>query len=108
MQVYHGTSAAKLKQIQSEGVDAPSYWTTDYHLALEYASSHGKGVVLAVELEALEFKANMAVAHCLFDNDDIEELPAEDNLEYSLEYLGGIVCHDRIWNFEVVAVPPVP
>jgi len=108
MQVFHGTNAAKLKQIQREGVDAPSYWTTDFQLAQEHASSHGKGVVLAVELEAFEFKANMAVAQCLFDNDDIEELPAEDNLEYSLEYLGGIVCHDRIQNFEVMAVPPAP
>jgi hypothetical protein len=108
MQVYHGTSAVKLKQIRSEGVDAPSYWTNDYQQALEYAASHGTGVVLAVELDAFEFKANMAVAQCLLDNDDIEELPAQDNIEYSLEYLGGIVCHDRIRNFDVVAAPPAP
>jgi len=106
MQVYHGTNAAKLPQIEAEGVDEPSYWTNNYAVAKEYADSHGNGVVLAVALGQYDFKANMGVARCLFENEDIDELPDESDLTYSLEYLEGIVCHDRVRDFDVVRAPP--
>jgi phosphoribosylaminoimidazole carboxylase (NCAIR synthetase) len=103
--VYHGTSKKKLKSILKEGVVAPSYWTDSYEKAFEYAQSWGDPVVLKCEIGDYDFRANMLVAQALYDEDEIDDLPGEYDVEQSLEYFEGIVCHDVIKNFEVVDAP---
>jgi hypothetical protein len=98
--VYHGTSKKNYNTILKEGVSSPSYWASNYEQAKEYADSFGSGVVLVCNINDYDFKANMLVAQCLLENDEIEVLPDENDLEHSLEYLEGIVCHDTIYNFE--------
>lgn len=108
MWLYHGTSADSLESIEEEGVSAPSYWTDDFETAKGYAASFGAGVVLMCDSRRYDFKANMQVAQCLLDAGDLDTLPAEDDLRYSLDYLEGVVClEENILDFEVVTQPAV-
>lgn len=109
MILYHGTSVSALTEIEEEGVQAPSYWTNDFATAKQYADSFGAGVVLACDSRRYTFSANMLVAQCLFDNGDIDQMPSEDDLGYSLEHLEGVVCQEEtIFDFEVVTHPVEP
>lgn len=107
MQVYHGTNRKALRSIEQEGIDAPSYWTDSLEKAQEYADSWGAAdaVVLSCETNDHDFVANMAVAQCLFDSDEIETMPDPSDLAHSLEFLEGIVCSERIVNYVVVSSP---
>jgi hypothetical protein len=104
MIVFHGTSKKKLKDINKEGISAPSYWTNSYEQALDYAKSWGDPVVLQCDTDDYDFRANMLVAQALFDDDEIDQMPDEYDLENSLEYFEGIVCHDTVKNFEIAKV----
>lgn len=42
------------------------------------------------------------MAEQMYENGDIDEIPESDNLEYSLEFLGGITCEQDISDFEVI------
>lgn len=107
MLVYHGTSKENIEDMQESGIDYPSYWTNNWELANEYANSHGdgKGVVLSVDTDDYDFKANILVAQCLYDDCEIDEMPDPNDLENSLENLEGIVCHDRIFSFDIAEKP---
>lgn len=104
MIVYHGTSRKNLKDMLEEGVTSPSYWTSDYENALEYAKSWGDPLVISCDTDSYDFRANMLVAELLLEQEEIDQLPDEYDLENSLEYFEGIVCHDRITEFEVMKI----
>ena len=102
-QVYHGTSRLFLRDMTKNGISAPSYWTNSLETARQYASSYTEGVVLVVNIDDYEFAANMQVAQCMHDNCDIDTLPDEADLAYSLEFLEGIVCNETIFKFELAS-----
>jgi len=101
MKLYHGTSSDCLESIAEEGVEAPSYWGTREQ-ALQYAGSFGeKGVLLVADLNEDDLRASMEVALCMREDGSINDLPDEDDLAYSLEYLGGVTCNSTVRFFDV-------
>lgn len=74
-------------------------------VAQDYAKSYGdeQAVVLCCVMSEHEFEANMQVAQCLLDDDEIDSLPECDNLLFSLEYLEGVVSQNTIRDFTVIA-----
>lgn len=101
MKLYHGTSKEFLQGIEDDGLDAPSYWGTRDQ-ALEYAASYGEnGILLVADIDEDDLKASIYVAQALYDDSQIEVMPDEDDLAYSLEYLGGVTCHVTVHNFDV-------
>lgn len=106
MKLYHGTSKEFLGSIEEDGVDAPSYWGTRDQ-ALEYAASYGEnGVLLVADIDPDDLNASMYVAQAMYDDSQIDALPDEDDLAYSLEYLGGVTCEAPIHHFDVEHVEP--
>lgn len=101
LKLYHGTSRASLLSIQQSGVDAPSYWGT-LQQAQEYASSFGdEGVILVSHLAMEDLKASVYVAQGLYDAGDLDKIPVENDLVFSLENLGGVTCHAVVHHFSV-------
>lgn len=80
-----------------EGIDNPSYWGK-LDMAMDYAKSWesdvDQGIIIAIEFYKEDFKANMLVAACLYDNSEIEAMPDEDDLQLSLNAFEGIVAHE--------------
>lgn len=104
MQLYHGTSKDNLSSIEADGITAPSYWGTE-DMARQYAESFGaNGIVLVADIDESDLQANMLVANCLVENGDLEDLPDENDLEYSLENLEGVVCNVDV--FDAMTVEP--
>lgn len=103
MKVFHGTSQANLLSVGADGgLTAPSYWAGSFEQAKGYADTFPDGVVLQTNTDDYDFRANMQVAQCLLDSGDLQEMALSSDLEYSLEYLEGIVCFDTVRNFEAV------
>lgn len=102
MRLFHGTSSKHLKEILSDGVQVPSYWTNEISIAIEYAQSWGNGVVLSCESNGLDVRANMLVIEALFDNGEIDSLIPIEDLQGSLELTDSVVCHDIIREIHVL------
>lgn len=101
MIVFHGTSKQKLESIQSEGVDAPSYWGT-LKEAQTYADSYGSdGVVISTDTNHYSFEANIQLAESMAENDDLDDSIDVDDLDKSLELLDSIVCTESVFVFDI-------
>lgn len=106
MLLYLGTSRQNLTSIQSDGIIAPSYWGTEA-MAKQYAASFGKdGLVLVANIAECDLQANMLVANAMYENGDLDHLPMEDDLAYSLVLLEGIVCTVDIVHASVLEPAP--
>lgn len=106
MKLYHGTSSENLGSMMEDGVDSPSYWGTRRQ-AEAYAASYGaNGVLLEAELDTEDLKASIYVAQAMYDDGDIDTIPDEDDLAYSLQHLGGLTCHARVRQFKTKAFRP--
>lgn len=102
MILYHGTSQKNLESIFSNGLVAPSYWGT-LEQAQSFAESFGAdGVILTCEFDASDLSASMLMAESLYESGDIDEMPDEDNLAFSLEHLGGVTCNEVVFDLAVV------
>jgi hypothetical protein len=102
MILFHGTSVDVLPDLLEEGVLAPSYWGT-YQQALERSLGFGKqGIVIRAHIDRNDLSASMLMVNALYESGDIEDYPDEDDLEFSLEWLGGVTCYDVITEFEVL------
>lgn len=101
MQLYHGTSRLAWEHIKKEGVQAPSYWGTEAQ-AREYADSFGEnGVILSAQLDEDNLQASLLMAQALIDEGDLDAMPDDNDLEYSLEYLGGVTCTSTVRHAEL-------
>ena len=108
MKLFHGTSRQAWADIQAQGVQAPSYWGTREQ-AQEYADSFGEdGVVLRADIDEGSLGASVLVAQALLEAGETDALPDQDDLADSLEFLGGVVCHDLVREVAIIDVPPAP
>ncbi|MFG8752971.1 hypothetical protein ACEPU1_32150 [Pseudomonas aeruginosa] len=106
MKLYHGTSKEFLESIEEDGLDAPSYWGTRDQ-AEEYAASYGEnGVILVADIDPDDLKASVYVAQAMYDDSQIDVMPDEDDLAYSLENLGGVTCHATVHHFDIEELAP--
>lgn len=106
MKLYHGTSKELLESIEEDGVDAPSYWGTRDQ-AEGYAGSYGEnGVILVADIDPDDLKASVYVAQAMYEDSQIDVMPDEDDLAYSLEFLGGVTCHATVHHFDVEEAAP--
>lgn len=101
MLLYHGTSKSFLSSIMSDGVQSPSYWGT-LEQAEDYSRSYSDGIIISADIDESSLCASLLMAEQMYENGDIDEIPESDNLEYSLEFLGGITCEQDISDFEVI------
>jgi hypothetical protein len=107
MRLYHGTSKKVLAAITREGVEAPSYWGTQAQ-ASEYAKSFGdQRILLTADLDEQDLSASLYMAQAMVDEGDLDTLPDSSDLVFSLEYLGGVTCQERVMQFEVMEKEPV-
>ena len=102
MKLFHGTTKENLKSIELDGVASPSYWGTE-SLAQNYANSFGNdGVVLVAAIDESALEINKLVAEQLYENGDIEEIPDENDLTFSLQWLEGVVCTTPVFHAKVL------
>lgn len=114
MLLYHGTSRTAWARIQTEGVEAPSYWG-DLEQAQAYAASFGNdGLVLQADLEEADLQLSELMAASLLEEGDLEpdEVQAmqtavdRNDLAFSLEHLGGVTCTAVVRHAECLASTP--
>lgn len=101
MLLFHGTSATNLSDILSSGVNAESYWGT-LEQARSFSNSFDDGLILQADIDDGDLKASLLMAESLYDAGDLDEIPDEDDIAYSIENLGGCVCLIAIYDFSVV------
>ena len=101
MLLFHGTSANNLSEILACGVNAESYWGTLVQ-ARSFANSFDNGIILQADIDESDLKASILMAESLYDAGDIDELPDENDINYSIENLGGCVCFVEVYDFLVV------
>jgi hypothetical protein len=101
MILFHGTSASNLSSMLSYGVQAESYWGT-LEQARSFSDSFDDGVILQADIDDSELNASLLMAESLYEAGELDELPDVDDVDYSLENLGGCVCLITVYNFSVV------
>lgn len=102
MKLYHGTSIQNLPAIEREGVSQPSYWGTLVE-ATTFASHFGRdAVLLEAEIPNHALEASMLMAESLYENGDIDDMPSLDDLPFSLENLGGVMCNKDVQDFTII------
>ena len=101
MLLFHGTSSENLSNMFSNGILPESYWGT-LEQARSFSSGFDDGVILQAEIDEDDLKASILMAESLYQSGDIDELPSEDDISYSLEELGGCVCIVAVFDFSVV------
>lgn len=79
----------------------PSYWGT-LEQAQEYARSYNDGVIISADIDESSLCASLLMAEQMYVNGDIDEIPESNNLEYSIEFLGGVTCEQNISDFEII------
>ena len=101
MYIYHGTSKKNLCSIDADGyVNEDSYWGT-LEIAESYAKQFPDGVVLKTEFDD-RFKANILLAQSLYDDGDIDFIPDEDDVVWSLAHLDSVVAIEKIRDYELI------
>jgi hypothetical protein len=101
MLLFHGTSATNLSDILSSGVNAESYWGT-LEQARSFSNSFDDGIILQADIDENDLRASILMAESLYDSGDLDEIPDEDDIDFSIENLGGCVCLIAINDFSVV------
>ena len=103
MYVYHGTSKGSLKEFEQMGyVPEGTYWGGQ-NLAIQYAESFGKdAVVLRTKLHGrCAFKANMALANQYYHDGELDVLPDEDDVDFSMREYESVVAGEAVFDYEV-------
>lgn len=101
MLLFHGTSENNLSAILACGVNAESYWGT-FEQASSFANSFDNGIILQADLDEADLKASILMAESLYDAGDLDKMPDENDIDFSIENLGGCVCLVTVYDFSVV------
>lgn len=101
MILFHGTSSANLPDMSANGVNSESYWGT-FEQARNFASSFDDGIVIQSDIDTNDLQASLLMAEPLYENGDIDVIPESDDIEYSLEFLGGCLCLIPVYDFSIV------
>lgn len=90
-----------LNKNSSQSEIAESYWGT-LEQARSFSNSFDDGIILQADIDENDLKASILMAESLYDSGDLDEIPDEDDIDFSIENLGGCVCLISINDFSVV------
>lgn len=104
MKIYHGTGIKILDEIEELGYIKENSYFGDLNIAIEYAESHGDGVILTTILNKDDFKANMMLNNAEYESGDTDVILDENDLQESLSMYESVVSCSPIYDYKVISI----
>lgn len=101
MNVYHLTKISDLDSMRRNGIYPPSYWG-DFHIVRGLLSRPEKEVIIRTNTDSYKFVINNEVAELMVQYGELDRIPNEDDFLTGFRFCNGLICHEKVFNFEVV------